>query len=48
MQATNARGLEATGSRPESIERNHKPTNLYSTGSSGRTAADPVVERLRI
>ena len=46
MHATNARGLEATGSRPESTDRTHEPTNYY--GCSGRTAVDPVVGRRRV
>ena len=48
MHATNARGLEAIGSRPESIDRAHELTNYHSTGYSGRTAVDLVVERRRI
>ena len=43
MDATTARGLEATGSRPESIDRTHELTNYHSTGYSGRTAVDPGV-----
>lgn len=39
MQATTARGLEATGSRSERID--HEST-YHSTGYRAHTAADPI------